>query len=174
MEVLRTLIGPDDGEAGAAQLCVRAVIVLLFGILCIRVSGRRTFSLTSPLDILVATIAGSNLSRAMTGRSPFIAGLAATFALVVLHRTLAWASLRSPWISKLVKLGPVVLAENGQPNKKLLRRECLSDSDLLESLRMEGVEDLKNTKLVVLEGGGKISVVRGSVDGTGCLFPGAS
>ena len=161
MNILRILIGPDDGNADAAQLCARAIIVLLFGVLCVRVSGRRTFSLTSPLDILVATIAGSNLSRAMTGKSPFVAGLAATLALVVLHRILAWMSLKSPLISKLVKFGPVILAENGRPNKKLLRREGLSDGDLLEALRMEGIERLQDTKLVVLEGGGKISVVAG-------------
>jgi hypothetical protein len=60
MELLRLLIGPDDGDATAAQLCVRAAIVLAFGILGISVSGRRTFSLTAPLSNLVATIADSN------------------------------------------------------------------------------------------------------------------
>jgi uncharacterized membrane protein YcaP (DUF421 family) len=159
METLRFLIGPDEGDATTPQLCARAFIVLVFGIFCIRVSGRRTFSLTSPLDIIVGTIVGSNLSRAMTGKAPFFAGLAATLALVVLHRFLAWASLRWRWIGLCMKFGPVVLVDNGVQKHSVLRREGLSEGDVEEALRMEGIERLQDTKRVVLEGGGKISVI---------------
>jgi hypothetical protein len=94
METFRALIGPDNGDATVAQLCARAVILFLFGVLCIRIAGRRTFSSITPLDIIVALIIGSNISRAMTGKAPFFPGLAATLVVVVLHRLLAMATLR--------------------------------------------------------------------------------
>lgn len=64
MEVLRTLIGPDNGDASAAQLCARAGILFVFGIAGIRIAGRRTFSQAAPLDIIVALVIGGHLSRA--------------------------------------------------------------------------------------------------------------
>jgi uncharacterized membrane protein YcaP (DUF421 family) len=159
MEYVRLLIGPDEGDANAMQLSVRAVVLLLFGIVCIRISGRRTFSLRSPLDIIVATVVGSNLSRAMTGKAPFFAGLTATFVLVVLHRLLAWASLRSAFIARWVKFGPLPLVRDGAVDAAAMRREGISHEDLLEALRGEQIDDLSGVRLANLEGGGKISVV---------------
>jgi hypothetical protein len=49
-------------------LSVRAVLLFAFGIACIRIAGRRTFAHYSPLDIIVALIVGSNISRVMTGK----------------------------------------------------------------------------------------------------------
>ena len=159
MEFVRLLIGPDEGDANAFQLSVRAVILLLFGIICIRISGPRTFSLHSPLDIIVATVVGSNLSRAMTGKAPFFAGLTATFVLVVLHRLLSWASLRSAFISRWMKFGPLPLVKDGIADAEVMRKEGISHEDLLEALRGEQIEELAAVRLANLEGGGKISVV---------------
>jgi uncharacterized membrane protein YcaP (DUF421 family) len=159
MEFVRLLIGPDEGDANALQLSFRAVILLLFGIICIRISGRRTFSLRSPLDIIVATVVGSNLSRAMTGKAPFFAGLTATFVLVVLHRLLAWASLRSALVARVVKFGPLPLVTDGAVDAAAMRKEGISHEDLLEALRGEQIDDLASVRLANLEGGGKISVV---------------
>jgi uncharacterized membrane protein YcaP (DUF421 family) len=159
MEFVRLLIGPDEGDANALQLSARAVILLAFGIVCIRISGRRTFSLRSPLDIIVATVVGSNLSRAMTGKAPFFAGLTATFVLVVLHRLIAWASLRSTWIARWVKFDPLSLVKDGVPDGDAMKREGISHEDLLEALRVEQIETLADVHLANLEGGGKISVI---------------
>ena len=57
------------------------MLLLPYGILCIRVAGRRTFSNLTPLDIFVAIVVGSNISRAMTGKAPFVSTLAATLLL---------------------------------------------------------------------------------------------
>jgi hypothetical protein len=103
METFRALIGPDTGDATVAQLCFRAAILFAFGVLCIRIAGRRTFSQITPLDIIVALIIGSNISRAMTGKAPFFGGLAATLVVVVLHRLLAMATLHWSPLARLMK-----------------------------------------------------------------------
>src|SRR4051794_25882684 len=73
MDWLQQLIGPDQGDATWWQLSVRAVILFAVGILYIRLAGRRAFSQATPFDIVVSVIVGSNLSRAMTGKAPFLA-----------------------------------------------------------------------------------------------------
>jgi uncharacterized membrane protein YcaP (DUF421 family) len=152
MEILRTLIGPDDGAASTAQLCARAVLLFLVGIAYIRIAGRRTFSQASPLDIVVALIVGSNLSRAMTGKAPFWPALAATLLLVALHRLFAMLTIRWTWLAKLMKAEPVVLVRDGRSDRKAMLRHGIGEQDLLESL--------KDVRLATLENSGKISVVR--------------
>lgn len=159
MEMFRILIGPDTGEATIAQLCVRAVVLFAFGVLCIRIAGRRTFSSITPLDIIVAIIIGSNLSRAMTGKAPFFGGLAATLVVVVLHRLLAMATLRWSALAKLLKGGPVVLVRDGVVDGAAMRRHQIGPADLAEGLRMEQAARVEDVALATLEAGGKISVV---------------
>ncbi len=165
MDMFRALIGPDNGEASAAQLCARAAILFLVGIVYIRIAGRRTFSHATPLDIVVAIVVGSNLSRAMTGKAPFWPALAATLLLVVLHRVLAMLTLRWSWLAKFMKAEPVVLVRDGVEDREAMRRHGIGDMDLLEGLRLEQVERPEEVRLATLENNGRISVVRRSGDG---------
>ena len=159
MELFRTLIGPDGGGAAALQLCARAVILFGLGVIYIRIAGRRTFSQASPLDIVVAIIVGSNLSRIMIGNTPFIGGLAATLVLVIIHRALAMATLRWNLLARWVKFAPIMLVRNGRIDGDAMTRCALSQEDLLEGLRMEQVETPADVHLAIMESGGKISVV---------------
>jgi uncharacterized membrane protein YcaP (DUF421 family) len=158
MDGFRQLIGPDEG-ASAAQLCVRAVLLFAVGIFYIRLAGRRTFAQYSPLDIVVALIVGSNLSRLMTGKAAFFPGLAATFVVVVVHRLLAMATLRWGWLSWLVKSRPIRIIENGRADARAMKRANLSEEDLREAIRMEQVAEPSDVKLATLEPSGKLSVV---------------
>ena len=158
MEWFRSVIGPDE-SAEPWQICVRALIVFLFGLICVRIAGRRTFAQATPLDIIVAIVVGSNLSRIMTGKASFFGGLAATLLVVILHRALSMATLRWNLLAAFVKSAPVVLVRDGQIDWAALRRHGISREDLEEGLRMEQETDCQDVRLATLEGGGKISVV---------------
>ena len=155
------LIGPDDSPS-LAQFAARGAIIFVLGIAFIRLAGRRSFSQSTPLDIIVAVIVGSNLSRVMTGKIDTVGGILATLVVVVLHRLLAMASLRWRWLSRWVKCTPVVLVRTGVADQDLMRRHGISDADLMEGLRLQQVEAVSEVKLAILEGGGKISVVKQS------------
>jgi uncharacterized membrane protein YcaP (DUF421 family) len=159
MEFLRDLIGPDNG-ANAVQLCARAVILFVIGIAYIRIAGRRTFSQASPLDIVVALIVGSNLSRAMTGGVPFWPVVAATLLLVALHRLFVMLTIRWNWLAKVMKSEPVVLIRDGVRDRKAMLHHGIGEVDLLEGLRLEQAERPEDVHLAMLENSGRISVVR--------------
>ena len=160
MDTLRILIGPDNGDASPLQLCARAALLFIFGIICIRVAGRRTFSQYSPLDIIVAIVVGSNISRIMTGKASFVPGAAATFALVLIHRGVAMAALRWPALGRIVKCQPVELIRDGRMDWDKMKAHEISESDLLEGLRLEKVGTPDDVALAMLEGGGRISVIK--------------
>lgn len=160
MDWLEVLFGPDQGTPNTTQFCVRALLLFFYGLLCIRVAGRRTFSSLSPLDILVAIVVGSNISRAMTGKAPFVPSLVATSLLVVLHRLVAMATVHSNWLAKFVKGEPTVLVRDGVVDRSAMRLHQLSEDDLLEGLRMEQAGAIEDVALATVERGGKISVLK--------------
>lgn len=88
MAWITRFIGPDEAAPNTPQLCARAFVLFLYALLCMRITGRRSFSSLSPFDIFIAIVVGSNISRVMTGKVPFIASLAATMVVVVMHRLL--------------------------------------------------------------------------------------
>jgi uncharacterized membrane protein YcaP (DUF421 family) len=150
-------------DLSLAQECARAVLIFFYGLVMLRLSGRRTFAQMSAVDLVISIIVGSNLSRAMTGGVPFWGTLASVAVLVALHLALAHAVARSPRLSKLVEGSPVVLAENGKIREDARLRCKISMCDLDESLRehgLDGLDDIARTRKLVLEPSGKISVIK--------------
>jgi uncharacterized membrane protein YcaP (DUF421 family) len=162
-EVADIFFGPDADShtITALQMTTRAVLVSFAALALLRLSGKRTFGANTAFDLVVKIMLGAVLSRAVVAASPFGATLLASFALVALHRLLAWAAFRSDAIGRLVKGQARVLAEHGRPNPEALRRNYISEHDLLEGLRDSGnVDDLSQTEMVHLERNGRISVVK--------------
>lgn len=158
MSWFRSIVGPDQG-ADTQQLCARALFLFVFGIICIRIAGRRTFAHYSPLDIIVALIVGSNISRMMTGKADLIPSGSATLVLVLLHRLLALGAMRWNILASLVKARPVELVKDGKVDARALRRANLSIDDLHEAIRLEQFDDPTDLHAAMLEGSGKVSVV---------------
>ena len=151
------------GHVSGAQECARAVVVFAYGLVAVRIAGRRSFARWSALDIVVATVVGSSLSRALTGQANLGGTIAATTALMLLHAILARSVARWPWCSKLVEGGPIRLGEAGNLNATLLIRHGVSKVDLDEALHGAGVRDESEARLVVLEPSGRISVLKADV-----------
>ena len=160
-DTFHALIGADGEEIGVLQMILRGVVVLVIGFVLIRVATPRIFSKTTPIDIVVAVIIGSNLSRTMTGGAPFLPVIAATFVLVLLHA--AVTRLASYWrpFATLIKGRACVLAEDGEIDWKQMHRCAVGKRDLLAAVRAAGGTDLDEIRLATLERGGEVEVVLG-------------
>ena len=65
---------------------------LFYGLVMLRLRGRRTFAQMSAVDLIISIIVGSNLSRAMTGGVPFLGTMVFVAVLVALHPMLVYAA----------------------------------------------------------------------------------
>ncbi len=149
-----------QGHVNAAQECARAGLIFLAGLALVRLVGRRVFGKWAALDITVAIMVGSSLSRAITGSVPLVGTLLASVLLMALHWLLAHATARWPLVSRLAEGRPVQLAIDGRLAEHQARRWAISAADLAEALRQSGVDHLGQTRLLVLEPSGKISVLK--------------
>lgn len=143
-----------------AQECARAALIFFYGLALVRLAGRRVFGKWAALDIIVSVVIGSNLSRALTGNAPLFGTLAATTLMFALHWVLAHVAARFAPLSTLLEGRVVVLAEGGRPRPDALHRNAVTQADLDEALRGSGLTDLNQTRLLMLEPSGKISVLK--------------
>ena len=142
------------------QECARGVLIFFFGLLLVRLSGRRSFSRWSPLDTVVSIVVGSNLSRALTGAAELTGTMAATTLIVLLHGALAKSAARFGFISALLEGTPVTLGADGRHDPDKLKRHSVSHTDLQEAMRAAGIGDVANTTRITLEPSGKLTFLK--------------
>jgi len=142
------------------QECTRAVVVFIYGLLLVRLAGRRVFGKWAALDIIVSIMIGSSLSRIITGTAQLGGTLVATAVLLGLHFVLAHTAARWQWASRLLEGAPVVLARDGQLMERSRMAQAVSQNDIAEALRTSQVEDVAETRLMMLESNGKISILK--------------
>ena len=68
-------------------------------------------------------------------------------------------SYRWPRLGRILKARPKPLIENGQLNRRVMRRELMTDVEVYAQLRLHGIEHLHQVHRAYLEPNGMISVV---------------
>lgn len=153
------LIGVDQASLLWWQITIRGVLVFLFCVILIRVLCRRAFGMQSYLDIALAVMIGSVLSRTVTGNSPFFGTLGAAVAIAACYWLLIHLAQRYHSIGWLVKGAPSVLVRNGEMDRRAMRSAGISRADLEEASRQANLPDVSRVRTAILERSGRISVL---------------
>jgi uncharacterized membrane protein YcaP (DUF421 family) len=154
-------ITPDGAGLTFFQMSFRAVLVLLWGIILVRIGDRRLLGRNSGFDMLLMVVVGSVLGRAIIGQGAFLPELGACGVMVLLHHLLAVVACHSDAVSRLLKGRPLLLVRNGAIDRQAMRRGRITPDDLEENLRLNGnVCAAAEAREARLERNGSISVVR--------------
>ncbi len=72
---------------------------------------------------------------------------------------LNWLGFRYPLIQRLVHPPPLKLIEDGRLLRRNMRRELVTEDEILGQVRLQGNNDLSQVEEAFMEGDGRISVV---------------
>lgn len=139
---------------------VRALIVYFVLLAMIRVSGKRTMGQFTAFDMLLVVLLGNAVQNALLGPDTSVGGgllLAAT--LIALNWMVGFLSARSAQVEALVEGSPVLLGRDGQVYRQVLRRELISKEDFDKSMRDQGLDDIGDIHIAVLETNGHITII---------------
>ena len=140
---------------------LRACAIYVLVMVLVRVSGKRAVGQFTPFDLVLLILIGNAVQNGINGGDNSLTGAAImATTLIALNYGVAFVTSRSRKMEKFVEGEPVVLARNGKLFDGVLRRELVSSEDFRESLRMNGVEDVSEVELALLETNGSISVVK--------------
>jgi uncharacterized membrane protein YcaP (DUF421 family) len=160
MDTLIKIFG-EGKDLTAWQMSSRGIVVFIIALLLIRISGRRSFGIRTPLDNIIIILLGAVLSRAVVGASPFVPVIVACFVIVTFHRCIGWLIANSKVIGKLVESDKIVLYEKGKYIPKHLKRVQLTEEDVMQGVRKSALtEDLNEIKQIYIERNGEISAIK--------------
>ena len=138
----------------------RAAAVYVFMLIVIRALGKRTVGNFSAFDLLVALMLGEVVDEIIYGDVRFIQGAAAIVGIAALAYTDAWLSYAG--MDTVLEGKPTVVVRDGEYDRKGMRAERMNERDILAHLREEGIHDMREVHLAVVENDGRLSVLKRS------------
>lgn len=140
---------------GRGSLTYLAIFIVLRVVLK-RQSGQLGLS-----DMLVLVLIADASQNAMADDYRSV-----TDGVVLVLVIVGWAWLvdflgyRFPAVERLVRPRPLPLIRHGRVIRANLRREFVSDEELMSQLRLQGIEDVAEVERAAMEPNGHLSVVR--------------
>lgn len=142
------------------RVAVAAALVYPFLVLVLRLSGKRTLAKMNAFDLVVTVALGSTLATVLLSSDVALAeGGLALVCLVVLQFAAAWLSVHLKPVRRLLKSAPTAVMWEGELLRDALRAQRVTEGEIRQAVRSQGIGDLALVAAVVLETDGSMSVI---------------
>lgn len=160
MEIFYRIFG-EGKDLNALQMSSRGLVVFFIALLLIRISGRRSFGLRTPLDNIIVIVLGAILSRAVVGASAFVPVIICCLIIVILHRTFGWLIATGKHFGRMMEGNKMLLYENGRFKRDEMKKALVCEEDLMQGIRKSALtEDMAQIDKVYMERNGDISAIK--------------
>ncbi|MFE0726230.1 MULTISPECIES: DUF421 domain-containing protein [Streptomyces] len=150
------------------RVAVMAACAYAALIVVVRLSGKRTLAKMNAFDLVVTVALGSTLATILLNRSVSLAeGILALSLLVVLQFVNAKAAVHSRSYRRLIKAEPTLLLSDGRLLSDAMARQRVTESEVRQAIRSQGIGAVEDVTAVVLETDGSFSVLSRSQTGSG-------
>jgi len=142
------------------HLIIRSVIVYLFLIVLLRLTGKRQVGQLAPFDLVLLLVLSNAVQNSMNGGDNSIqGGLISATTLVVLNFLMGTATYRSKRLEAIIEGRPQVLIHDGKLFEDVMAKAQLTRHELQAALRQSGCTCVEEVRSAILENNGAISVV---------------
>ena len=152
--------------SGLARTAIVGVLAYPALLVMLRLSGKRTLAKLNAFDLIVTVALGSTLASILLSESVALAeGLLALAVLIGLQWIVAWSSVRSATVARMVRSDATLLVREGALCHGAMRRERITETEVLTVIRQSAASALENTSAVIMETDGSFSVIARAQDG---------
>src|SRR5437879_9816368 len=137
---------------------LRPIIVYVFLIAGLRLSGKRELAQLNPFDLVVLLTLSNTVQNAIIGNDNSVSGgiIGATTLLVVNYIVVRFLYFHEP-LDRLIEGEPEVLIDCGQLQKEVLEKELITIQEVEEAAHKQGFASLDLIDRAILEPGSAIS-----------------
>ncbi len=147
-------------ELSVVEKILRPVLVYVFLVIIIRLAGRRELAQLNSFDLIVLLMLANTVQNATIGNdNSMVGGLIGVSALLLTNYLVVRFLYYHPQVDRLLEGGPTMLIRNGRVIQGNLAREAITEEELMEAVRKQGLSSATEVAEAVLETGGVISVV---------------
>ncbi|PZS01952.1 MAG: DUF421 domain-containing protein [Pseudonocardiales bacterium] len=139
---------------------LRAVVIYLFLVVALRLAGKRELAQLNTLDFIVLLAVANAVQNGLIGNDNSVTGaLVGAAVLFVLNGALAFVLFRASRLRKLAEGTPTVLIRDGVVDRAAMRKQEISDEDLLTEVQSAGASKVDEVQTASLEPSGKVVVI---------------
>jgi len=147
-------------DLSVAEKIIRPVLIYMFLVVAVRAAGRRELAQLNSFDLVVLMMLANTVQNATIGNdNSMVGGLIGVSALLAVNWVVVRFLYRHPAVDRLLEGEPVELIRDGRVLRRQLEREVITEEELMEAVRKQGLRDAADVDRAVLETGGTISVV---------------
>jgi len=143
------------------QIIVRSVVLFLFVWFVTRAVGRKELAGLSSFELILLIVMGDLIQQGVTGDDRSVVGAmlaVATFGLLTL--AISFVSFKWSRAGTVVEGVPVVILRDGEPLEAVLKIERLTEDEVKDAAREQGIADLREIDVGIMESDGKFSFLR--------------
>jgi uncharacterized membrane protein YcaP (DUF421 family) len=139
---------------------LRPIIVYVFLIAGLRLSGKRELAQLNPFDLVVLLTLSNTVQNAIIGDDNSVTGgiIGATSLLAVNYLVVRFLYDHRK-IDQIVEGRADILVEDGKVHEHKLKRELITKEELAAAARRQGFETLSEVRQCVLEPGGTLTFI---------------
>ncbi len=144
---------------------IRTFVITILAYICLifflRLSGKRTLSKMNAFDFIVTVALGSCLATVSLNKNVALTDGALVFLILIfLQFLITTLSTRFEAVKYIVTNKPTLLVYKGEILYDVMKRERITKDELFAAARSNGVTQLENLAVVVLETTGDITVIK--------------
>ena len=137
---------------------IRTVILYVLLVAAMRIMGKRQLGELQPSELVVTLLVSDLASVPMQDNGlPLLAGVLPILVLIAAELLLSGLMLKAPAVSHLIGGSPMPVIRDGRVCADEMRRLRLTVDDLAETLRQQGIFDLRQVQYAIVETNGHIS-----------------
>jgi uncharacterized membrane protein YcaP (DUF421 family) len=111
------------------------------------------------MDLVFVVLIANAATNAMGDYTSVTDGLLLAMVFMGWNYLINLLSYRVRFFERLVSAAPLQIVRDGRLLRRNMRRELLTEEELMTYLRKDGFEDLREVKAAYVEGDGKITAV---------------
>ena len=143
------------------ELVVRGTAMYWVLFLLFRFVLRRDVGSIAIADVLLLVLIADASQNAMAGGYETVSdGVVLVLTIAGWNWLFDWLAFRYAWMRRALAAKPLTLVSAGKLNRRNLRKEMISQDELMAALREQGVEHVEDVKLATMESDGNISVIK--------------
>ena len=143
------------------EIVVRATVTFAFLFVLTRGLKRRALAEMAPFEFILLVTVGDMVQQGITEEDYSLTGSAlavstiAFWVSVLTYVTWRWGRAR-----RFIEGDPLIILRDGRPVDEALALEHLPIDEVREAARQQGIGDLQDVRVAVLEPSGRISFLR--------------
>jgi len=142
------------------EFILRGIIVYLFLLILLRLTGKRQIGQLAPFDLVLLLVLSNAVQNSMNGGDNSVAGgLISATTLIGINAVVGFLTFNSKKLELLIEGHPQVLIHNGKLYEAALKREKLTHHELMSALRNNGCDCIEEVHSCILETDGNITVI---------------